>query len=336
MLVLVTGAGGFVGSHVVRQLLDQGHEVRAMARRRISPDWAGKVELRQGDLADMESLRAAVAGADAVIHTAARSGIWGHLAEYMENNVMGTNRIMEAARQAGVKHFIHTSSYSVVHSSDSQEGVDENKPYSLDVDAPYAYSKMLAERLVLTANNPAFRTVVLRPHLVWGPGDPNIIPRLVERARKGRLVLFSGGPYMVDATYVDNVAKAHALALEKLAAGASIGGEAFFIGQDEPQDVNVFINKLLEAVKAPPAKRRVSKKLGRAAAKTIEGVWKIFDFMKEPPTTVFAASQMSASHWSNLQKAKNLLGYVPEVSVEEGLRRLAQAAENGYAQPGKG
>jgi nucleoside-diphosphate-sugar epimerase len=336
MRVLVTGAGGFVGSHAARQLMERGHEVRLLLRKPLAREWMSDAEVVLGDLGDLPSLRKAVSGVEGVVHCAAKSGIWGPLAEYLENNTMGTNRLLEAARQGGVGRFVYTSSYSVIHSSESLAGIDETRPYTLDPSAPYPYSKMLAERLVLLANNPSFKTVALRPHLVWGPWDPHILPRLVERSRKGRLILFSGGPYMIDATYIDNVALAHRLALEKLDEGAPVDGEVFFIGQDQPQDLNEFINLLLASVNAPLARRTVPPGLGRAAARVLERVCQALGVRREPPSTIFAASQMSASHWSNLDKAKKLLGYEPVVSVAEGLRRLGEAAAlHGYAVGGR-
>jgi nucleoside-diphosphate-sugar epimerase len=183
---------------------------------------------------------------------------------------------------------------------------------------------MLAERLVLMSNCQNFKTVALRPHLIWGPGDPHLLPRLIEKAKKGRLWLFSGGPYIVDATFVDNAAKAHVLALEKLASGAPVGGEAFFIAQGQPLNLNELINKLLKAVGLPEVKRFLPKELGLLTANTVEKTWRLLSLQSEPPVTLFAAKQLSTSHWYALEKAKNLLGYQPLVNLDEGLNILSR------------
>jgi nucleoside-diphosphate-sugar epimerase len=294
---------------------------------------AGLEEVR-GSLEDFESLVAAVKGCQAVINCAAKSGVWGPLAEYIENNTMGPARLLEAARREKVSYFVHTSSPSVIHSGGNLEGVDESVGYSLDVSQPYAYSKMLAERLILGASSGSIKTVALRPHLIWGAEDPHLLPRLAEKAKKGRLYLFSGGPYRVDATYIDNAAEAHLLALEKLSSGVPVSGQAFFIAQDEPMDINDLVNKLLIASRLNPTNRRISKGFGLALAAIIEKSWRLFGLTSEPPITVFAAKQMSTSHWFNLNKAKTLLGYRPLISFERGLEILAaQVAQKGLKSP---
>jgi nucleoside-diphosphate-sugar epimerase len=182
------------------------------------------------------------------------------------------------------------------------------------------------------ANSPNFKTVVLRPHLIWGPGDPHLIPRLAQRARKNRLFLFSGGPYLIDTTYIDNAAQAHLMALSKLIEGAPIDGQAFFIGQGKPQNLNELVESLLKAVNAPPAKAYLPVGLGKAFARSAEWLWSTFGLGGEPPLTSFTVTQLSTSHWPDISKAKKLLGYTPKVSIEEGLIFLAEAANKGYLQ----
>jgi nucleoside-diphosphate-sugar epimerase len=313
-------------------LLVEGHEVRLLLRRPkegLSPGF----ETALGHLGDPDSLSRAAEGVRAVVHCAALSGVWGPLSHYIENNAMGTARLIKAARQAGARYFVHTSTFSVVYSRGPQEGVDESRPYMADTAAPYAYSKMLAERETLLANGPGFNTVSIRPHLIWGPGDRHILPRLVDRARRGRLFLFSGGPYLVEATYIDNAARAHLTALFKLAEGAPVDGQAFFIGQGRPQDLNSLVASLLKAVKAPPVRAVLPPRLGRVAARTAEWIWGSLGLGGEPPLTSFALNHLIASHWPDISKARRLLGYAPEVTVEEGLERLARAADSGYLQP---
>ncbi|MDR1578670.1 MAG: NAD-dependent epimerase/dehydratase family protein [Deltaproteobacteria bacterium] len=323
MRVLVTGANGFLGGRVATLLLEKGFDIRVLVRRPAPNLVALGAEAYLGDLADLPSLERATDGVEGVIHCAAKSGVWGPLSDYVENNAMGAARILEVARQRRVRYFVYTSSPSVVHAGGDLRGVDESAPYMNDTAQPYAYSKMLAERLVLRANTPDFQTLALRPHLIWGPGDPHLSPRLVERAKRGRLHLFSGGPYIVDATYIDNAATAHILALEKLAAGAPVGGQAYFIGQDHPMDLTLLVNLLLRAAGVEPVKARINKSLGRFLGWSLEKIWTLARIAKEPPLTLFTARQLSSSHWYNLERAKTALGYQPWVSLEEGLQRLA-------------
>ncbi|MDR2442296.1 MAG: NAD-dependent epimerase/dehydratase family protein [Deltaproteobacteria bacterium] len=324
MTILVTGAGGFLGGAVASLLTSKGYRVRQLRRRPAPVAVPASNEVVLGDLNDPSSLSSALAGVEAVIHCAGISGMWGDLNSFIETNAMGTSRLLESARRAKVKYFIYTSTPSVVHSGGSLEGVDESAPYSFDITQPYAYSKMLAERLVLEANNPDFKTLAIRPHLIWGPGDPHLLPRLAQRAVRGRLFLFSGGPFLVDATYIDNAALAHYLALEKLMNGAKVDGEAFFIAQGSPVDLNMLINQLLVAISVPRTRRRIPRSLGLKAAKLIEWFWRFFKIPGEPPVTVFTARQMSSSHWYDLTKAKRLLGYEAKVSIDEGLMRVAK------------
>jgi nucleoside-diphosphate-sugar epimerase len=278
----------------------------------------------EGDLQDAPSLEAAARGVSAVIHCAGLSGMWGPLSDYVETNLMGTARVLAAARRQKVGLFIYTSSPSVVHSGASLNAIDESAPYSLDISQPYAYSKMLAERLVLSENRPGMKSLALRPHLIWGPGDPHILPRLVERAKAGRLFLFSGEP-KVDSTFIDNAALAHVLALEKLEAGAPVDGQAYFIAQDEPMELSVLVNRLLKAAGAPMVKGRLSPRIGLWGARALELIWRLANKSTDPPLTVFTVRQMSTSHFFNLSKAKSLLGYAPAVTTAQGLAKLAES-----------
>ncbi|MDR1488055.1 MAG: NAD-dependent epimerase/dehydratase family protein [Deltaproteobacteria bacterium] len=328
MRVFLTGGGGFLGGWIARMLLDQGCQVKLLVRNPGKSKLPSGAEVVKGDLSGAERLRQAVCGCEAVIHCAARVGLWGPLSSYIEDNAMATARLLNAAKLEGVRYFVYTSSPSVVHGGENLFGIDETAPYSLDISQSYAYSKMLAERLVLMENCRNFKTLAIRPHLIWGPGDPHLVPQLVERADRGRLFLFSGGPYLVDATYIENAAKAHAVALEKLAGGAAVDGEAFFIAQGQPMDINVLIARILEAAGAKAATRRIPKGLGLLGASLLEKIWKTLSLASEPPVTVFTVKQLSTSHWFNLEKAKRLLDYRPWVSFEDGLERLKDYYKN--------
>ncbi|MDR2368007.1 MAG: NAD-dependent epimerase/dehydratase family protein [Deltaproteobacteria bacterium] len=332
MRVLVTGGSGFLGGKVAESLLAEGFDVRLLMRKAKAGSPA-KAEVAMGELGDLDSLRRCVKGCQAVIHCAAKCGVWGPLADYVETNAMGTARLLEAARQEGVSYFVYTSTLSVIYNKASLEAVTEASPYAADPSAPYAYSKMLAERAVLLANGPGFKTLALRPHLIWGPGDQNLLPRIAERARRKRLFLLSGGPYLIDAVYIDNVARAHLDALSKLIDGAPVGGQAFFVGQDDPQNLSQFVGRLLEAINAPPIRALLPVELGRVSAGVFEWFWRAFGLKGEPPLTAFTVDQLSSSHWPSVAKAKKLLGYSPKVSVDEGLAKLAEAARAGYLSP---
>jgi nucleoside-diphosphate-sugar epimerase len=326
MKILLTGAKGFLGRRVLEMLRERGHEVRAVVRR-PTPDLAGLAEIAETDLAaGPEPLARAAAGCQGVIHCAARSGVWGPLPDFIRDNFLTTLNLITAARQSGLKWFVHTSSPSVVHTGRPLDGIDESAPY-LAAGPGYPYSKMLAERLVLASEIPA---VALRPHLIWGPGDPHFMPRLTARARSGRLFLLKSKA-LLDATYIDNAAWAHILAAEKLACGAPIAGRAYFIAQGEPLTARAMIEKLLAAVSPPegPALKVAGVMpagLGLAAATVLEKVWSLFRRPGEPPLTRFVAEELTLPHWFDLGRARRDLGYEPLVSMAEGLERLSAHA----------
>jgi nucleoside-diphosphate-sugar epimerase len=248
------------------------------------------------------------------------------LDEYIQANLMTTANILMAANEAGVKFFVHTSSPSVVHSGQPLDGADESVPLARNPAHAYPYSKMLAERLVLAGDQPGFRTVALRPHLIWGPGDPHFLPRLWEQAKKNKLWLLKSEA-LVDGVYVDNAAASHVLALEKLSAGAPVGGRAYFITQGEPMTVYELIDKIVKAL--PPrgslgVRGQCPARAGKLMAGLLEAVWKLFKLSGEPPITSFVAEEMTLPHWFRLDAARRDLGYAPLVSVAEGLERLAE------------
>jgi nucleoside-diphosphate-sugar epimerase len=324
MKILLTGAQGFLGRRVLEMLAERGHSVRALVRR-PAPDLAPLAEIWEADLAaGPEVLARAASGCRGVIHCAARSGVWGSLPDFIRDNFLTTLNLLAAARQGGLDWFVHTSSPSVVHTGRPLDGADESAPY-LETGPGYPFSKMLAERLVLAAGLPA---VALRPHLIWGPGDPHFLPRLVARARAGRLFILKSRA-LVDATYIDNAAWAHILAAEKLAGGAPLGGRAYFIAQGEPLTAGAMIEKLLAAAPPPggPALKvagALPARLGLAAASALEKFWGLLRRPGEPPLTRFVAEELTLPHWFDLGRARRDLGYQPLVSMAEGLERLSK------------
>jgi nucleoside-diphosphate-sugar epimerase len=322
MRAFVTGGAGFLGSAIVRRLLARGDNVRTFSRGPHPELEALGAETWRGDIADAPMVSRALSGCDIVFHLAARVGGWGPRSEYWKTNVVGTANLIEACRSEGVSRLVFTSTPSVVHTGRDIEGGDETLPYAQHFEAPYPETKAEAERLVLAANDADLSTVALRPHLVWGPGDNQLIPRLLERARAGRLRLVGGGEKLVDATYIDNAADAHLLAADLLRPGVACAGRAYFIAQGEPTPARELINGVLAAAGLPPVTRRIPSRIAWLAGAANELAFRALRRTAEPPLTRFAAAQLATAHWYDLSAARRDLGYAPSVSTEEGLRRL--------------
>jgi 2-alkyl-3-oxoalkanoate reductase len=328
MKILVTGGGGFLGQALCRGLVERGHQVLSFNRGHYPALAALGVGQIQGDLADANAVSHAVAGVDAVFHNAAKAGAWGSYDSYFQANVVGTRNVLAACQAHGVGKLIYTSTPSVTHrATHPVEGLGAHEvPYGEDFQAPYAATKTLAEQEVLAANSPSLATVALRPRLIWGPGDLQLVPRLAERARQGRLRIVGDGQNKVDTTYIDNAAQAHFDAFEHLAPGAACAGKAYFISNGEPLEMDVLLNKLLAAAGAPAVHKRISFKAAYRIGALCEKAWPWLRLPGEPPITRFLAEQLCTPHWYSMAPAKRDFGYVPKVSIEEGLRRLAAAA----------
>lgn len=319
-LTLVTGAGGFVGGKLVERLLAEGRRVRAFTRRPLPELAARGVEIARGDLVDSDSLRAACSGVETVFHTAARVGVSGPAKAFHAVNVDGTARLLEAAISHGVRRLVLTSSPSVVYTGGDLRGVDESARLCTRAPCAYPTSKALAERLVRIADCPHFRTVALRPHLVWGPGDHHLVPRVVAAARQGRLRVVGQGGNRVDLTHIDNVVDAHLLAERALRADNSpAGGRAYFITNGEPVALWPWINDLLLQLGRPPLRRRISVNAAAAIGAVCESLWRVLPLRGEPPLTPFAAHELATDHWFSIEAARRDLGYEPRVSMAAGL-----------------
>jgi 2-alkyl-3-oxoalkanoate reductase len=323
MKALVTGGGGFLGGAIVRLLRERGDAVRSFSRGHYPGLDALGVEQVRGDLGDPAAVAAAVDGCEVVFHVAAKAGVWGPWKEYYRANVVGTENVLAACCQHGVRQLVFTSSPSITFAGVDQNGVNESEPYPKRFLANYPHTKALAEHAVLAANGPELATVALRPHLIWGPGDPHLIPRLIDRARKGKLRRIGREPKLVDTTYVDNAAVGHLQAADRLAPGSPVAGKAYFISQGEPEPLWDFLNRVLAAAGLPPITRTVSPRLAYVVGAILERVYGLLGRRREPPMTRFVAKQLSTAHWFDLTAAKNDLGYAPAVSTKAGLERLA-------------
>ncbi|MCI5120285.1 MAG: NAD-dependent epimerase/dehydratase family protein [Candidatus Electrothrix sp. AUS4] len=322
--VLVTGGGGFIGLALVQELCRQGRAVRVLGRHRYpAAEAAGAVSLL-GDIRNLESVRRAVQGCDTVFHVAAKAGIWGPFHEYYSINVLGTLNVIAACQESGIGNLIYTSTPSVVFDGHDLQGADESLPYSSRPLCAYASTKILAEQQVLRNNSESLRTAAIRPHLVWGPGDTNLIPRLMARGRKQSLRIVGNGKNQVDIAYIDNVVHAHLLAAENLAGQGAAAGQAFFIGQQEPVQLWSWINELFARMEIPT----VTSQLGLDAAKSIgwllEKGYALLGKTQEPKMTRFLAEQLAMSHWFSKKKAETLLGYREKISTEVGMERLVR------------
>ena len=325
MKILVTGGGGFLGNALVKRLLERGDRVRSFSRGDYPELRARGVDVQRGHLADRNAVTKAVEGCDAVFHVAAKPGIWGAYRSYYATNVTGTENVIAACGKTGVSKLVYTSSPSVVFGGGSMEGVNESAPYPKTYLAHYPKTKAMAERRVLSANDPGLATVALRPHLIWGPGDPNFLPRFIERRKAGRLAKLGNHPHLVDCIYIDNVVDAHILAADRLHTGSSISGKTYFISQGEPIDIGELMDGILGAAGLDPIDRTVPASLAYAAGWLFEMIYGMLRLKREPPMTRFLAKQLSTAHWFDMSAARKELGYNPAISIGEGFKRLAES-----------
>lgn len=327
MKILVTGGGGFLGRKLCEGLVARGHRVVSFNRGRYPALQALGVEQLQGDLADRAAVIAAARGCTAVFHNAAKAGAWGAYADYHRANVLGTDNVIAACRAHAIDRLVYTSTPSVTHRATHPVagGTAETVPYGEGLKAPYAATKLIAEKAVLAANDARLATIALRPRLIWGVGDNQLLPRLVARARAGRLALVGSGNNRVDTTYIDNAAQAHFDAFDHLAVGSACAGRAYFISNGEPWPMQDVVNGLLRAAGAPEVHRHLPFAAAYAAGGLMEAAWRLLRLDGEPPMTRFLAEQLATTHWYSMEPARRDFGYVPKVSMEEGLRRLREA-----------
>ncbi|RII30491.1 MAG: 3-beta hydroxysteroid dehydrogenase [Geobacter sp.] len=324
MKALVTGGGGFLGSAIVRLLVKRGVSVRSFSRGDYPALARLGVEQVRGDLGNRAAVIKAAAKCDIVFHVAAKAGIWGSYQEYYRANVTGSENVLAACLANGIDRLVYTGSPSVVFDGSDVEGGDESLPYPNHFEAPYPRTKALAEQMVLAANGPALATVSLRPHLIWGPGDNHLVPRIVAKARAGKLRRIGTRPCLVDTVYIDNAAQAHLLAADRLKPGSQVAGKAYFISNGEPTPLWEMVNRILAAAGLPPVTRSISPGTAYAIGTICEWIWKLPQLRGEPPMTRFVARELATAHWFNIAAARRDLGYVPDVSLDKGLVSLKE------------
>lgn len=317
MIVLVTGASGFLGRAVAAELVAAGHEVRTLQRRPSAVD--GAIDLL-GSITDPSLLARAVDGADGVVHLAAKVSLAGDAGAFRTVNVDGTRSLLDAAEHAGVSRLVQVSSPSVAYAGSSLAGVGAEPASPERARGEYARTKAEAELLALARDSVTMHVVAVRPHLVWGPGDTQLIERIVDRARRGRLPLLNGGTALIDTTYIDNAASGIAAALHR---ADFAHGRAFVLTNGEPRPVGDLLAGICLAAGVRPPRWSIPAGLGRAAGTVIERVWAVRPGTDEPPMTHFLAEQLSTAHWFDQRDTRLAFDWSPSVSIDEGLRRLA-------------
>ena len=320
---LVTGGGGFLGLYIVEQLVDRGVKVRVLCRGKYPRLDELGVECIAGDVRGPAVVANACARVDTVFHVAAVSGIWGPWEHYYGINTVGTENVITACRTHGVPRLIYTSSPSVIYDGRDHWNANESLAYPTHYLCHYPHSKALAERAVLAASGTQdLATVALRPHLIWGPRDNHLIPRLIARAKAGKLRRVGRGENLISMSYVENAAHAHLLAADRLAPGSPVAGQTYFINELEPVNLWSWIDQLLHLAGLPPVTKSISPRAAYAAGAMLEKIYSLLHLSGEPPMTRFLAQQLSGTHAYDISKAARDFGYQPIVSVAEGLRRM--------------
>ena len=315
MRVLVTGATSLLGRATVARLRDRGDTVATFQRR---PSGLGTVE-HTGDVSDMGAIGAALAGAEAVVHLAALVSATGPWSAFEETNVAGTRNVINAARDEGVSRFVHVSSPSVAHGGRSLVGASASPADPDRARGYYAKSKAQAELVALAANEPEMAVVAVRPHLVWGPGDTQLVGRIVDRARAGRLATVGSGTALIDSTYIDNAADALVAALDR---SPDLGGRAFVVTNGQPRPVREILNRIVMAAGLEPSKIRVPYRVAHTGGLAVERIWERRNRQDDPPMTSFLAEQLGTAHWFDQRETRRALQWEPEITIDEGFRRL--------------
>jgi nucleoside-diphosphate-sugar epimerase len=316
--VLVTGGTGFLGRALVKRLLDQGRMVRILARTQSENFTHERIQFFRGSLTDTDVVNNACKQCHTVFHVAAKVGVFGKYDDFYETNVLGTQTIISACKKNAVRRLIYTSTPSVVYNGQNIVNADESLPLTTACPSPYPLTKAIAEKFVLDSNSLTLGTVALRPHLIWGIGDTQLIPRVIARADSGRLKIIGSGKNKVDMVHIENVVDAHLLA--EISSRAL--GNAYFITNDEPVFLWEWINNLLMRLGKNQINQKIPLPLGLVLGSLAETVWNLFSLKGEPPLTRFIAAELAKDHWFNISAAKRDLNYSPKVSMKEGTESL--------------
>jgi nucleoside-diphosphate-sugar epimerase len=323
--ILVTGASSMIGRHTVARLLARGDEVTTLQRTPAGPPadlqvGGSSVNEVLGSVSDEDVVGRACDGQDAVVHLAAKVGVTGTWAEYERTNVMGTALLIDQAGRAGVGAFVHVSSPAVAHAGAALVGAGADPADPSATRGHYATSKAIAERQALAATSVAMPIVAIRPHLVWGPGDTQLVGRIVERARQGRLALVGSGTALIDTTYVDNAADALIAALDRC---HELGGRAYVVSNGEPRTVHELVARMVAAAGIEWSPRHVPVSVAKGGGSLVERFWDRTGRTDDPPMTSFLAEQLSTAHWFDQRDTRAALHWEPRVSLAEGFERLA-------------
>jgi len=321
--VFVTGAGGFLGKAICKMLCSANIKVTGFARGSYPELEQLGVVMVQGDICDLERLKMAMKDCDLVFHVASKAGVWGSKKDYYLPNVDGAANVIQACKSLAIKHIVYTSTPSVTFAGVDEAGIDETQPYAENFLNYYAESKAVAEKMMLNENSEQLKITALRPHLIWGPEDPHLVPRVIERAKAGRLKLLGNIDKLVDTIYVDNAAYAHILAgVNIVQDNAECAGKSYFISNDQPITMAVMLNNILACVDLPPVTKRIPTALAYGVGTLLEWSYRLIDKKEEPMMTRFVARQLSTSHYFTIDAAKNDLGYQPLVSIIQGMKAL--------------
>lgn len=328
MKALVTGGGGFLGSALVKQLLDEGWMVNTLQRGDYSflQEWGANVI--RGDLINKNIVLKAAENCDVLFHVAAKAGVWGDYTGYYEANVIATENVISACEQLDIQHLVYTSTPSVVFDGNNEIGINERAEYPREYFNAYQATKAIAEQKVIAANSNTLKTVALRPHLIWGPGDRHLVPRVISRARSGKLKLVGNGQNKVDSCYIDNAVLAHILAANEIMGRGRCAGKVYFISNNEPIAMADLLNRILDCVGLPAISKSVPPMLAFTVGAILEKIYALLSIEQEPIMTRFVAKQLSTSHWFDLTAARTDLNYQPIITIDEGMKNLKHYLEN--------
>ncbi len=333
---LVTGGSGFVGKALCFSLVRDGHTVRSISRHDSVELARLGVETVQADIGiHSKRLHSAFSGVEGVFHTAANVSLWGAFSEFHQSNVVGTRNVIELCRREGISKLVFTSTPSVVADGTDRCNVDESYPYPDKFLSHYAHTKAVAEQAVLAADSGSLYTCALRPHLVWGPGDTNLVPTIVERAKSGKLVRIGRKRVLVDVTYIDDCITAHRLAMDALSTNTDARGKPYFISQGEPVDLWGWINCILDRHRLPPITRVLNAHAAKLLAELLEILSRIRPGNHEPRLTTFLVDELSTSHYFSIERARQLLNYDPKFPVDAALERTFPATPHTNSADGR-